>query len=49
MDVQLIRKLMSTLGHMRQHERWTRQQLEAYQPEWLRRLRDYAYAHSPFY
>lgn len=40
---------MSKLGQMRQHERWTRLQLEAYQAESLRHLREFAYAHSPFY
>jgi hypothetical protein len=28
MDLKLILKLMSTLGRMRKHERWTRAQLE---------------------
>lgn len=32
-----------------QHERWTRQQLEAYQAQALQTCREYAYAHSPFY
>lgn len=49
MDVQLLFKLMNTLGQMRKHERWTRSQVEAYQAESLRRLRAHAYAHSPFY
>ncbi len=49
MDMQLYLKLMNTLGQIRQHERWTRSQLEAYQTESLRRLREYAYARSPFY
>lgn len=49
MDLTLMLKLMTTLGHMRQHERWTRPQLEAYQAEALRRLRDFAYTQSPFY
>ncbi len=49
MDMPLMLKLMNTLGQLRQHERWTRQQLEAYQAEMLRRLREYAYARSPFY
>mgnify|MGYP001562070819 FL=1 len=34
---------------MRKHDYWTRPQLEAYQAEALRRLREYAYARSPFY
>ncbi len=49
MDMQLYIKLMNTLGQIRKHERWTRSQLEAYQAESLRRLREYAYARSPFY
>src|SRR5712691_6163913 len=33
----------------RQHESWTREQLEGYQARALRACREYAYAHSPFY
>ena len=49
MDMQLMLQLMNTLGILRQHERWTRAQLEAYQAESLRKLREFAYARSPFY
>lgn len=49
MDLQIMLKLMSQLGQWRQHERWTRGQLEAYQAASLHRLRDFAYARSPFY
>ena len=49
MDLQIMLKLMNNLGQLRKHEHWTRPQLEAYQAESLRRLREYAYAHSPFY
>ena len=49
MDMQIMLKLMSNLGELRQHERWTRPQLEAYQADSLRHLREYTYAHSPFY
>lgn len=49
MDFQIMLKLMSKLKQMRQHERWTRSQLEAYQAESLRRLREFAYERSPFY
>ena len=49
MNLKLILKLMNALGQMRKHERWTRPQLEAYQAESLGRLREFAYAHSPFY
>lgn len=49
MDMQLLLKLMNTLGQMRKHQSWTRSQLEAYQAGELLRLREYAYARSPFY
>ena len=49
MDLQLLLKTMNTLGKMRKHERWTRDQLEVYQAKKLLRLREFAYAHSPFY
>ncbi|HLA97088.1 MAG TPA: AMP-binding protein [Anaerolineales bacterium] len=49
MDMQLMLKLMNTLGQLRRHERWIRPQLEAHQTESLNRLREYAYARSPFY
>ncbi|OGP72710.1 MAG: hypothetical protein A2V86_12105 [Deltaproteobacteria bacterium RBG_16_49_23] len=41
--------LLSTLRRWRRQERWTREQLQERQTEALRRLREYAYAHSPFY
>ena len=49
MNIQIMLKRLRTLEQLRKHERWTRPQLEAYQAEALRRLREYAYAHSPFY
>ncbi len=49
MDIPIMLKLLHTLEHLRKHERWTRSQLEAHQAESLRRLREYAYARSPFY
>lgn len=49
MDLQLLLKVMNILGEIRKHERWTRDQLEAYQAKKLSRLREFAYAHSPFY
>ena len=49
MYMRVIFKLLKNLRELRKHERWTRPQLEAYQAEELRRLREYAYAHSPFY
>jgi len=42
-------KLLHTLEELRKHEHWRRQQLEAYQAESLRQLRQYAYDKSPFY
>ena len=44
--------VLSVLSHMRQlrlREHWARQQLEAYQADAVRNLREYAYANSPFY
>jgi phenylacetate-CoA ligase len=44
--------VLRVLGHrhrLRQRDRWTHQQLQAYQARALRQLRDHAYAHSPFY
>ena len=49
MDIQFLLKLMNTLNQLRQHEGWTRLQLEKYQAESLRNLRKYTYARSPFY
>lgn len=49
MYMQIVFKLMKNLRELRGHERWTRRQLEAYQAEELRRLREYAYANSRFY
>ncbi len=43
---------LSVLLHMQQfrtRDHWTRQQLEVHQAVALRSLREYAYAHSPFY
>lgn len=48
MDLQIYAKLMNTLGVLRQHERWARPQLEKYQADSLRRLREFAYARSPY-
>jgi phenylacetate-CoA ligase len=49
MDIQIVWGLLSEMRQLRRHEHWTRQQLEAHQAEALRLLREYAYAHSPFY
>lgn len=42
-------KVLRSIQQLRQHEGWTRSQLEAHQTQALRRLRDHAYARSPFY
>jgi phenylacetate-CoA ligase len=49
MNIRLMWALLLTLGKLRRRERWLRPQLEAYQAESLRQLREYAYARSPFY
>lgn len=49
MDTGIMLNLLSTLGQLRKRDRWTRPQVDAYQAEPLRRLREYAYARSPFY
>src|SRR5574341_1224151 len=49
MDIRMLLKTLRAIRQLRQHEGWTRPQLEAHQAQALRRLRDYAYAHSPFY
>jgi phenylacetate-coenzyme A ligase PaaK-like adenylate-forming protein len=49
MNIKIIPKLLSTIGQLRKHENWTRSELEASQADGLRQLREYAYAHSPFY
>jgi phenylacetate-coenzyme A ligase PaaK-like adenylate-forming protein len=49
MDVQIILNVLSHMRQLRQRDLWTRKLLEAYQADALRSLRDYAYAHSPFY
>jgi putative adenylate-forming enzyme len=42
-------KLMQELGRLRRHEDWSRPQLVAAQADQLHRLREFAYARSPFY
>src|SRR5262245_31204801 len=49
MQVSLLAQVLWKRRQLRRHDRWTRQQLEAHQTRALRRLRAYAYAHSPFY
>lgn len=49
MNMQMMLNVVSRLGKLRRHDRWTRSQLEAYQVKALGRLRVHAYAQSPFY
>lgn len=49
MDMQIVLSVLAEMRRYRQRDHWTRQQLESYQADALRSLRDYAYAHSPFY
>lgn len=49
MNLQSIFQLLRVLEQLRKHERWSRSQLEGFQEESLRRMREYAYAYSPFY
>src|SRR5437899_7445590 len=49
MDIQIILSVLSEMRQFRPRDHWTRQQLESYQADALSNLRDYAYAHSPFY
>src|SRR5689334_2188020 len=49
MNIPLLIKVLHTLRQLREHECWTRPQLLAYQKQALQQLREYAYAHSPFY
>ncbi len=49
MDTQIVVSLLSAMRRFRVRDQWTRQQLEAHQANALRLVREYAYAHSPFY
>jgi len=49
MNIKILPRLLSAIRQLRKHENWTRSQLEVSQADGLRRLREYAYAHSPFY
>jgi putative adenylate-forming enzyme len=49
MNISIMLKLLHTLEQLRRHEGWSRQQLESYQAESLRNLRQHAYERSPFY
>jgi putative adenylate-forming enzyme len=49
MDVQIVLSVLSHMRQLRLRDRWTRKLLESCQADALRNLREYAYAHSPFY
>jgi phenylacetate-CoA ligase len=49
MTIDILLSMLRKVNQLREHERWTRAQLEAYQATALRELRAYAYARSPFY
>lgn len=49
MNIKILPRLLSEIRQLRKHESWTRAQLEASQADGLKQLREYAYAHSPFY
>jgi putative adenylate-forming enzyme len=49
MNIRFTPKVLQAVRQLRQHEHWTRAHLKAYQAEASHRLREHAYAHSPFY
>jgi len=49
MDMQIVLSVLLHMQQFRTRDHWTRQQLEVHQAVALRSLREYAYAHSPFY
>src|SRR3989442_1104391 len=49
MDIHIILSLVAQMRQFHLRDHWTRQQLEAHQADALRSLREYTYAHSPFY
>src|SRR5262245_26069911 len=49
MNLPLIANVLWQRRQLRHHDRWTRRELEAYQARELYRLREYAYARSPFH
>ncbi|QBD80861.1 phenylacetate--CoA ligase family protein [Ktedonosporobacter rubrisoli] len=49
MDIKMTIDMLAKRRQIRAREHWTRERLETYQARSLRQLRDYAYAHSPFY
>ena len=49
MESRVLVELLWKLRQMRAREHWIRKHLFAHQAEALHSLREYAYAHSPFY
>src|SRR5712691_39525 len=49
MNMHIVLSVLSRMRQFRRRDHWTRQQVEAHQADALRKLREYAYAHSPFY
>ncbi len=49
MNTAIILRLLAQMQQFRQHDQWTRQQLESYQQEKLHQLRTAVYERSPFY
>jgi phenylacetate-CoA ligase len=49
MSTQIILRVLALRHRLRQRDHWTRRQLEEHQGGALHRLREHAYAHSPFY
>ena len=48
-NLAVVLRVLRRRHRLRQRDRWTPQQLQAYQARALQQLRDHAYAHSPFY
>ncbi len=44
-----ILKMLWNARKLHSHEKWSREKIKKHQEKKLRKLRDYAYAHSPFY
>ena len=49
MDIPMLLKVLRAIRQLRQHETWSRAQLDTFQAASLHRLREHAYARSPFY
>src|SRR5215469_9627224 len=49
MNMHIVLSVLAEMRQFRQRDHWTRKLLEAHQADALCNLRDYAYAHSPFY